>query len=62
MKYIGRHRKNEDDNPTERIPLTGSLVSEYVNPSKCQHPHTITLTGRVLCNSGCGADLGPANG
>ena len=60
--YKGKHRKEEETPSTTPATLSGSLVSEYVDASNCKHPHTITLAGRVVCNTGCGADLGPANG
>jgi hypothetical protein len=31
------------------------------DPDQCRHERVVILAGRYVCNSGCGADLGPAS-
>lgn len=63
--YKGKHRRPAEtvDTITDTGNLgVGSLVNEDIDPNTCTHRRTIVLAGHVVCNSGCGTDLGPVNG
>lgn len=42
------------------IPLNPPVRGLAYDPDNCPHSSYVVLAGRKVCNSGCGADLGPA--
>lgn len=67
---VGKHRKQPKADKQTRefhdalrsLPTYDGKRMVSNADAVCKHAETVVLAGRIVCNSGCGADLGPANG
>lgn len=62
--YEGNHRGKDADGMERKRKLDELPVYDGKRMSNanavCKHESTLSLAGRRICNSGCGADLGEA--
>ena len=57
---MGKHAGDRD--PREREDAETETWCELImDEQPCDHANVVTLAGQLVCNSGCGKDLGPVD-
>lgn len=55
---FGKHRGNPDPADAKAYQEAVAALPVYT-PETCKHRSIVELSGRRVCNDGCGADMGP---